>query len=111
MKKNDIILLCCVLLACGVLFVAMYAAFGRGGRYAVVRVDGEEYLRVSLDDSSEHIIDTQYGKNILTIQDGEAYISDADCPDQTCVHTGKARKNKTVVCLPHHLTLDIEDGE
>ncbi len=110
MKKNDIILLCTVLLICGALLVAVCLIFSGGGTYAVVRVDGEEYLRVSLDENSEHIIDTPYGKNILKIQNGEACISDADCPDKICVSTGNAGRAKTVVCLPHRLTLDIEEG-
>lgn len=53
------------------------------------------------------------GWNEITIKDGRISITDADCPDKTCVHTGELRtENIPIVCLPHKLVIrfDDEDG-
>lgn len=109
MKKNDIILLCSVLLAAVVIF-GIFAAFAFGkGDTVVVRVDGEEYARLPLDEDAELLIEgVNGGTNLLIIKDGKAYISEATCPDLVCVHTGHADELKSIVCLPNRVTVSIE---
>ncbi|MBQ8961030.1 MAG: NusG domain II-containing protein [Ruminococcus sp.] len=42
--------------------------------------------------------------NEIRIEDGTICISDADCPDHTCVRTGKLHSEDIpIVCLPHKL--------
>ncbi|MBQ5523338.1 MAG: NusG domain II-containing protein, partial [Oscillospiraceae bacterium] len=44
--------------------------------------------------------------------DGEAWISEANCPDKLCMGFGKISKNgEVIVCLPNRLIVVIEDGE
>ncbi|MBO6116464.1 MAG: NusG domain II-containing protein [Ruminococcus sp.] len=47
------------------------------------------------------------GYNIIEISEGNAIrISEADCPDKTCVKTGYLRsENIPIVCLPHKLVI------
>lgn len=45
------------------------------------------------------------GYNIVEIKDGQIRISDADCPDKTCVNTGFLSGSIPVVCLPHKLII------
>lgn len=110
-RKNDIILLCSVLLLSAAVFAFCLFWFKGNEEFAVVTVDGEEYARLPLSEDTQLVIETEYGTNILIIENGQAYISDADCPDRTCVKTGRADKLKTVVCLPHRLTVSIEAEE
>ena len=50
------------------------------------------------------------GWNDVTIEDGKIYISDADCPDQTCIKTGVLRSESVpIVCLPHKLVIRFSD--
>ena len=52
------------------------------------------------------------GSNILVIENGEAWLSEADCPDHLCVKMGKIRYNgQTITCLPNRLTVTVEGGE
>lgn len=48
------------------------------------------------------------GTNHLIIKDGEAWISEADCPNHDCVKKGKISRNgEMLVCIPHRLTVSI----
>lgn len=48
------------------------------------------------------------GINHLIIQNGEAWISEANCPNHDCVKKGAISKNgEMLVCIPHRLTVSI----
>lgn len=108
MKKNDLILLCSLLLAALLLFGIFAALYLGKGESVVVRVDGEEYARLPLDEDAELLIEGVGGTNLLIIKDGKAYISEATCPDLVCVHTGYADELKSIVCLPNKVSVSIE---
>ena len=47
------------------------------------------------------------GENIITVADGEVFISRADCPDQICVQHGPLQKTGgPIICLPNRLTIE-----
>lgn len=62
-----------------------------------------------LSEDQEYTIETAGdGINHLIIQDGEAWISTANCPNHDCVKKGKISKNgEMLVCIPHRLTVSI----
>lgn len=110
--KNDILLAASVLSVVLILFL-IYAA-GSKGTEAVIEavVDGESYGTYSLLENQEVEILTSYGRNCLIIEDGCACITEADCPDRTCVKQGKiSKKGQSIICLPHKLTVRIIKGE
>ncbi len=44
--------------------------------------------------------------NIIEISDGKICVSEAACPDQTCVHMGVLKSdNLPIVCLPNKLII------
>ena len=46
--------------------------------------------------------------NILIIENGVAWLEDADCPDKLCVRQGKVHLDGQVItCLPNKLTVTI----
>ena len=48
------------------------------------------------------------GSNILVIEDGEAFMKSADCPDKTCVHSHPISKvGETIVCLPNRVFVSV----
>ena len=50
--------------------------------------------------------------NILIIEDGAAWLEDADCPDKLCMHQGAIfRDRQTIVCLPHKLVVEVIGGK
>ena len=50
--------------------------------------------------------------NIVRIRDGEIWVEEAGCPDQTCVKMGKLRtESLPIVCLPNKLVIRFaEEG-
>ncbi len=111
MKKNDIILLFCILIFSAILFCVLFFALNGHGAVAVIRIDGEEYARLPLNEDTELSVVTEHGTNLVVIKEGQAFISDADCKDRVCVRTGVASEMRSVVCAPHRLTLTIEEAE
>ena len=110
MKKRDVILLLCILGISAVLLGIFYINSHGTADVAVITVDGEEYARLPLDEDTRIDIDTEYGKNTVVISDGKAFVEWADCPDGVCVRTGEASEMRSVVCLPHKLTVTLEKG-
>ena len=50
--------------------------------------------------------------NHLMIKDGQADMTEAECPDQICVEHKSISKNKeTIVCLPNKVIVEIVGGE
>ncbi len=108
MKKKDIILFLFILVSSVVAFVVLCLALAPHGDLALVSVDGEEYARLPLGEDTELLVKTEHGENLVVVEDGEVYIKEADCPDKTCVRTGKANALKSVVCAPHRLVVSVE---
>lgn len=105
----DLCVIFALLLLAGGLSLALRLGREAGG-FAVVRVDGKETERHSLAVSG--VFPLNGGTNILVIENGEAYLSEADCPDLLCVKQGRIRYNgQTITCLPNRLTVTVEGGE
>ena len=105
----DLCVILALLLLSGVLFLALRLGREEGG-VAVVRVDGRVTERHALSDSGVYPLNG--GSNILVIENGEAFLSEADCPDLLCVKQGKIRyTGQTITCLPNRLTVTVEGGE
>ena len=94
-----------LLILAGVLFF-LYFNKGEEGAGVIVRVDGVEMARYSLSDSGKYELNG--GTNILVIEDGVAYMLEADCPDHICVSQGKVRyAGQCITCLPNKLTVTV----
>ena len=105
MKKNDIILIGAVLLI-AIITAIVVSLLGGAGAYVVVRVDGERVGKYSLSEDGEYSLNG--GTNILVIENGAAYLIEANCPDHLCVKQGKINKNgQTITCLPNKLTVTV----
>ena len=107
-KKRDIILALMMIL----LGIAGYGVIRMGqkkGSQVVIYVDQKEIGRYDLDTDTTKEIQTAKGTNTLVIENGMAYVTDADCPDQVCIRMGKISKTgENIVCLPHKLVVRLE---
>ena len=106
---RDLVLAGSLLLAAVILLLVINGSRESGG-VAVVRVDGVEAERLPL--SVNGTFPLNGGSNILIIQDGQAWMSEANCPDLICVRQGKIHySGQVITCLPNRLTVTIEGGE
>ena len=106
---RDLVLAGSLLLAAVILLLVINGSRESGG-VAVVRVDGVETERLPL--SVNGTFSLNGGSNILIIQDGQAWMSEANCPDLICVRQGKIHySGQVITCLPNRLTVTIEGGE
>ena len=77
------------------------------GKYAEVKIDDKVVAMYELSEDGEYTLNG--GTNILVIKDGYAYLTYADCPDKTCVGTGKInRTGQSIICLPNRLSVIIK---
>ena len=102
-RLADFILIFSLLLLALVCYF-LFSGSGSHGNVAVVCVNGEEVARYSL--AVEGRYELNGGSNILIIQDGCAWLEDADCPDKLCVRQGKIELDgQCITCLPNKLTV------
>ncbi len=110
-RKTDIMIPVVSLLLSGAVVLYSYASLNseNKGNTVIVTVDGTEYARFPLDEERDIIISGEKGlNNHLVIKNGEADITDADCPDKLCVHQKKISRNgETIVCLPNRVVIEI----
>ncbi len=84
---------------------------GHSGAYVVVSVEGEEIKRLPLYEDADYTIEGVGGCNHLVIENGSAYLSDADCPDKLCVKMGRiSKEGQSIICLPHKVVIGITGG-
>lgn len=76
----------------------------------VVR-DGEVLYRFDLTSVEDGKIRIEYGDsyNIVEISNGEIFVSEAGCADNTCVKMGKLSSGAPIVCLPNHLVIRFSE--
>lgn len=111
-KKADILLIGIIaVLAIGALI--FYTVTREEGAKVVIRIDDAEYERLSLDKDQTREIDSGNGQyNILVIKDGYAFIEEANCPNQDCVHQKSIHyNNEKLTCLPHKVVVTVSSSE
>ena len=112
--KNDIKLILILLLSTLIVVGALFArklTEEQDGKRVVVSVDGVEVASFPLDeDRTYEISGYDEGHNTLIIRDGEAYMSDASCPDHLCMGMGKiSHAGQSIICLPNRVIVEIRD--
>ena len=112
MKKRDILLAGGIVLVALVMLLAMHVTGETKGDQVQITVNGEIYGTYPLE--KDQTIEVTEGEfhNVIRIEDGQAYMEEADCPDGYCKRQGTiSRVNETIVCLPHKLVAEVEsDG-
>lgn len=107
--RRDLILIAALLvIALGSL---LYMNLNRvEGARVVVRIDGRVAGTYSLEKDAVYVLNN--GTNVLTIENGFASMTRADCPDKICMNTGRVRFNgQTITCLPNKVTVTVEESE
>lgn len=109
MKKNDFILFAACLLAGLALWGCFKITHHKPGSYATITIDGREYKTLPLSRDAEITVSSKNGgSNVLVIRNGQATITDANCPDKLCVRQPAIKHNgESLICLPHKMIVRI----
>ena len=109
--KRDIILVLSMVIIAAAAFLIINYAVKKDGRYVVIKVDGQVVKTLDLN-REETTIEVNGGVNRIVIKDGKVSMTEADCPDELCVKTGKiSRTGETIVCLPHRVVVEIKGSQ
>lgn len=72
--------------------------------------DGTVLCRLDLSQEENRVFSVEYEgrSNLIEIQNHQIRVSEAECPDQTCVHMGwLGDSGLPIVCLPNHLVIQF----
>lgn len=105
-RRSDLILVG-VLLFLGLSVFLFYYVNRTEGSTVVVSIDGKKVAEYPLSVNGTYYLNN--GTNVLVIEDGYAYISEANCPGyQDCVEEGKKHfVGETITCLPNKVIIEI----
>lgn len=110
-RKQDVILILFFLLI-AISGLIWLNAGRRSGQTVRVTVNGTVVGEYLLDRDETVAIEGVGGKNTLVIRDGQADMTEADCPDKVCVnHTPVSNVGESIICLPHKVVVEIIAGE
>jgi hypothetical protein len=108
--KADIILLGAIV-AVGCVIGLILLVYGHGGSVVQVRVEGAVIETFPLSENRSYEINgINGGTNVLIIQDGEAWVEEASCPDGLCKSMGRiSMSGQSIICLPNKVVIEILD--
>ena len=111
-KSGDIVIIFGVLLLALTVFLAfLIPSFSKDAALLEISCNNEK-TGYSLDRDREFVLESKGYSLKVCIKDGCAYVESSDCPDKTCVHTGKIdRTGQMIACVPSAITLRILGGE
>ena len=100
------VIFCLIILV--VISLVLYFGDNADGTKVVVKVGGEIAAELPLSEPTEYEINTIYGTNTLVIENGAAFVREADCRDKICVNQGKINKyGESIICLPHKVIIEV----
>lgn len=107
---SDIILIGILLIVSLSVFFVLFLNRVEGSAVAVY-IDNTKVAEYPLSVDATYYLNG--GTNVLVIEDGEAYFSYSECPDQTCMEGKSLFGNKismvgeTITCLPNKVMIEI----
>jgi len=106
-KKEIIIIAVMILISVAAVFIMRSSM---GGSKILVTLDGQTYGEYSLRKNQEIEIVTDYGRNLLIIEDGKADMTEATCPDKICVDMNPISDESPglIVCLPNKIVVELK---
>ncbi len=106
----DALVVLTVLLLALLLAARPYFAAKAAGELTVeVTVDGETVERCALSAYTGGTYESRGYTLTVAAENGAVRVSESDCPNQDCVHSGAiSRAGQSVVCLPARIAVTLE---
>ncbi len=109
-KLGDVFIII-VIVVTALLMLGLYIKKDTAGKTAVITQNNVILKRIRLDQLTERFTMDYAGQypGTLEAENGSIRFSNAECPDQVCVHTGWiSRPGQIAVCLPAGVIIKIE---
>lgn len=114
-KKHELLrfgdalaILLVIALASGVLW-AFFAK--EQGSVAEIVIDGEAVAALPLSGDTVYPVKSNGYTLTVCVENGEAFVTDADCPDKVCEHTGRIKaRGASIVCAAAKVSVRIVGG-
>ena len=108
LKRGDLWLVSALLLLAAALFVFHFATPNTDGTAAKITVDNKTVATLSLSHDTTYTVETASGYNVVVVEDGRAFVREADCKNHICVKSrAVSRVGETIVCLPHKMKVTV----
>ncbi len=108
LKRGDLWLLSALLLLAAALFVFHFAAPKTAGAAAKITVDNKTVATLPLSHDTTYRVETAAGYNLVVIEDGRAFVREADCKNHICQKSrAVSRAGESIVCLPHKMKVTV----
>lgn len=106
--RKDMIALSLIIIV-GLIAIIFLRFINADAKRVVVTLSGKTYGSYLLDDDVRVVINSPgKGVNTLVIQNGEAFVIDASCPDKLCEKMGHiSRRGQSIICLPNEMTVSV----
>ncbi|MBR1390581.1 MAG: NusG domain II-containing protein [Lachnospiraceae bacterium] len=106
--RNDVLLLVILAGLCIGGMVLVHRSMTSGSLVQVM-IDGELYGTYDLREEQTISVETDgIILNVIQIRDGQAQMTEADCPDQLCVHHAAiGRSGESIICLPNRVVVTV----
>ncbi len=102
-KIGDILI---ILFTLALAFILVFCDKNQGFS-AVLEIDGQAVETFDLSVNEEYVYSGEF-TNKIVIKDGFLSITESDCPDETCVHSGRISKvGQVICCLPNKAIVTI----
>ena len=106
----DLIIIVLIVIICaGVLFWQRHKSPG-----ITVQIFSDNQLvnELPLNKDAYYTVSIELGTNTIVIENGRAFVIDADCPDKLCEkQSAISLPGEMIICLPHKLIVEVHDGE
>ncbi len=107
LSKRDLAVLGGILLLVGIGWILLLF-LQKKGNTVTVSVNGVQVQSFPMNQETTYDIVTSNGYNRLKIQNGKAYLVEADCPDGRCMKMGPIeREGESMICLPHRVVVEV----
>ena len=108
-RWDALVVLAVLLLALSLAARPYVAAKAAGELTVEVTVDGETVERCALSAYTGGTYESRGYTLTVAAENGAVRVSESDCPNQDCVHSGAiSRAGQSVVCLPARIAVTLE---
>lgn len=104
MRKGDFFVIAFTVIA---LLVWIFPS--ESGANAQIRVNGKLYETVPLGEDALIEVKTEFGVNVVEIENSCVSIASSDCKNKLCNKETISKNGQSIVCLPNRLSVTIVD--